>query len=63
MLLLGRSLRDAEAAVVEWQMRARQADDARQELSQMVASSEAAVKQVGAGSDACGPVMAGMQRA
>jgi hypothetical protein len=29
-------------------MRARQADDARQELSQMVADSEAAVKQVGA---------------
>jgi hypothetical protein len=45
-LLLGRSLREAESAVVDWQVRARQAEDARQELNQLVGGSEAAVKQV-----------------
>jgi hypothetical protein len=49
LLLLGRALREAEGAALDWQARAGRADAARQELGGMVESNEAAVKQVGTG--------------
>jgi hypothetical protein len=49
LLLLGRALREAEGAALDWQARAGRADAARQELGGMVEGNEAAVKQVGTG--------------
>jgi hypothetical protein len=46
LLLLGRALREAEGAALDWQAKAGRADQARQELGGMVEGSEAAVKQV-----------------
>ncbi|KAF6253880.1 hypothetical protein COO60DRAFT_1462988 [Scenedesmus sp. NREL 46B-D3] len=46
LLLLGRALRDAEGAALDWQARAGRAEQARQELGGMMEGNEAAVKQL-----------------
>lgn len=46
LLLLGRALREAEGAALEWQSKARRAEEARQDLGNMVSGSEKAVQQV-----------------
>lgn len=46
LLLLGRAMREAEGAALDWQAKAAKAEQARQELGHMVDGSEAAVKQV-----------------
>lgn len=46
LLMLGRALREAEGAALEWQGRARQAEEARRELGGMVSESEKAVQKV-----------------
>eukprot|EP00878_Enallax_costatus_P019667 GHUV01020752.1.p1 GENE.GHUV01020752.1~~GHUV01020752.1.p1 ORF type:complete len:800 (+),score=338.07 GHUV01020752.1:19-2418(+) len=46
LLLLGRALREAEGAALEWQGKARQAEQARQDIGNMVAGSEKAVQQL-----------------
>jgi hypothetical protein len=47
LLLLGRALREAEGAALDWQAKAGRAEQARQDLGGMVDGSEAAVEQVG----------------
>jgi len=44
--LLLRSLKEAEAAALDWQSRASQLDDARQELVRLLSSNDTAMKQV-----------------
>lgn len=53
LLLLGRALRQAEAAALDWQNKARQAEDTRQQLGNMVSGNEKAVQQVRINSSAC----------
>jgi hypothetical protein len=45
--LLLRSLKEAEAAALDWQSRASQLEDARQELVHMLSSHDAAMAKVG----------------
>lgn len=47
LLLLSRSLHEAEAAALDWQARARAAEESRQELASLLGHNEAALKQVG----------------
>jgi hypothetical protein len=49
LLLLERSLRESDAAALDWQARAREAESARQEMEQVARSCETAAMQVGAG--------------
>jgi hypothetical protein len=60
LLLLGRALREAEGAALDWQARAGRADAARHELGGMVEGNEAAVKQVGRLEDMGGGSCSGM---
>lgn len=53
LLLLGRALREAEGGALEWQSKARQAEQARQDLGNMVAGSEKAVQQVSRALSCC----------
>jgi hypothetical protein len=46
LVLLERAVRDSDAAALDWQARAREAELSRAELEQVARSSEAAAKQV-----------------